>query len=545
MTNKIYLSPFYRESMTANTNYTYTLTVSPPDGVNSVASSIITFDAYINPTRTFNLWVNGIACNNPSYTVSTTYAGAGRAVLYFDCSNVITKSGTYQITMRITGGNIGATSAWAEISYINEPRGSAKVHGTEYTFGQTAKVWLQLVNSNGTTVENGVCYTDIYSPDGDEYLERATMTNMNHDGIYHYDLAVPDEEGVYPVIALCYYEAGQTFNFPSSYEVGIGSHDSGTVGDLVSVDNTFIRFKESAVNPVRNISINITLPAYTCSNVSEALLTGISVRTVSRFDSVANDDVTISIYNYTSQTWIALPNKIIEGNVWRDVSDSVVTNNVTKSGFISGANGIKLRFTDTNLTDGATSNLDMDYLTVSCDRLASPTWQEVRGSSEIHVSAPTNLTFAAQEVWDYPTRNLTDYNGVWSYNGTINQSIIDKITLGVWNYTGTITSNILGQITNNIWAFASSVSSSIINQISNGVWNASVRNLTYYPNTQINVTVNSTTVFINETSIANSVWTNPERNLTYYESIDIVNYSKVNEGVWSYEGRYTHGETNT
>lgn len=58
--NKIYLNPFYRESLALNTNYTYTVTINPPDKITSVLSAIISFNAQINgQSQNFTLWVNG------------------------------------------------------------------------------------------------------------------------------------------------------------------------------------------------------------------------------------------------------------------------------------------------------------------------------------------------------------------------------------------------------------------------------------------------------------------------------------------------------
>lgn len=510
-TNKIFLNPFYRDSMNANTNYTYQLRITPPDKVSSIASAIITFDAYISPTRIFNLWVNGQACNNPSYTISTTYASAGRSVFYFDCSNVITKEGTYTLTLRTTGGNIGASSTWADITYVNNPSGSAQVHGTEYTIGQTAKVWLQLLNANRSTINNGVCYTDIYSPSGAEYIERATMTNMNHDGIYYYDLPVPTTEGVYPVLALCYYEAGQTYTPLTSYRIINATATADPLSNTQTQDGNYFTITEtplSSGNP-RRIDVEFNSTANICKNISESLLTGITISWVGRWNGQTNDDLTFQVFNHTSSSWISLTNTILAtGTGTKTDTNSLQFNNITKYGLLNSAPNMRLRIIDKNVTDTTSTNFDTDYLQISCDQLSNPQWQEARGSSEIHANAPLNTTGL----------NITaDLSGiglqVWNYSGnrTLTETPLNYtlISENVWGYNGTISTNILSQIVNAVWNFAGTIYSGILNQFSGNVWNVTDRNLTYYPN-----------------------FTQP----------DSINYSKIQEEVWNYtDGRYVHG----
>jgi hypothetical protein len=389
--NKIYLNPFYTNAINQYQRYNFNVTINPTDKVGTVVSALLTFHTYARPSVGYNLTVNNQWCNNRWYNISTTDAGAAMADLFFDCSNIINTAGTYNISLWSNKAG-GATTAWLDLVYSNSPPGSVTIHGTEYTNKQIAKPWLQLINSTGDYINTGVCYVDIYTPAGGYYLEGGTMTNMNHDGIYYYDMPAPLIEGVYPVIAKCYYLAGQTFFYPNSYFTQIGTYDSGLITDTYTVNNVFIRFKESTVNPVRNISVGVNFTSGPiCSNISSSLLTGISARIVGRFDSVSNDDITVSIYNYTSSTWLTLPNKLLEGNTWMDFSNSLLFNNITTAGLVnSTGSGLKLKFVDTNYTDGATSNLDLDLVQLSCDQLTSPVWQSVKGSSEIHVSSTTS-----------------------------------------------------------------------------------------------------------------------------------------------------------
>jgi hypothetical protein len=390
VTNTITLNPYYLNSLTANTNYDFTFTINPTDGYTRTQSATISFRNYMSPTITYTLTINGQSCNPAQHTISTTYSNSEQAEISFDCSSIINHVGNYTARLR-TNKNTGSITSWLDFTYINKPKATITVHGTEYEANQPAKVWLQLINNTGGNVNNGLCYLDIYTPDNEEYLEYAQMTNLNHDGIYYYDLETPEIEGVYPAIARCYYEATSKNYYPTTYQMYNGTAVDTLQTKILLQDGTFWRFNEDNTGGIRRLDFatNVT-DANNCTNISESLLTGITIFDYAKFDSVVNDDITIHIFNHSNNQWIQLPNKILEGNVWRTVSNSINTNNITKSGLYNQTRGgFLIRYNDTTLTDGADDNLDIDHAYVSCDQLANPEWTEVKGSSEMHINPPT------------------------------------------------------------------------------------------------------------------------------------------------------------
>ncbi len=452
--SKIYLNPYYREATTANTAYNYTLQVNPPDGLTQVYSATITFEALFSPSVNISLRVNNQTCNTPNYYISTTYAGSAQMTASFDCSNIITQAGNYSVEFK-TNKNTGAINGWLDLTYTNKPKPTMEVFGTEYQIGQQAKAWLQLLDSNGTYINDGVCFIDIYSPDNSEYVEHAQMFSMNHDGIYYYDLPAPETEGVYPVIARCYYEATSVKYYATAYYLNIGTLDGGWVAtNLELIDGDKVKFKEADVAGVKRLDIvlNVTNMS-SCLGVSEALLTGIEVYAYGKFDSENYDHITLSVYNYTSASWQSLPNRLLENPVWKSASNALFFNNLTTSGLYNESlGGLKIRFTDTNLTDGGASTLELDQFYVSCNQLSNPVWQEVMGSSEMHISNTTNII---NGVWDYLLDVIMPYlEQIWNkllgiesqLNTTINitnQTLINTETL--LNITG-MTFNNTGDI---------------------------------------------------------------------------------------------------
>lgn len=445
ITNKIFMSPFYKTAMTNNVNSTWTLNINPPDGMTSVSSAIISFDAYITPTVSFTIWITDgsttTLCSTAQYNISTTYASSGQSRITFDCGNVITHKGTYTITLRPTQANTGAVSGWADITYTNNPAGRIQMHGTEYTIGQQAKLWIQLLDSEGMDVSDGVCYIDIYTPLGGQYIEGATMTNMEHDGIYYYDLPVPTLQGVYPAISECYYVATQNKRNMTTYSIRSGVLTSGVINYTTSINSVYLVFTTNkngglTVNNRLNVTFNTTSSQFfnNCS-VSELLLTGLTVGWTGIWNTgTSNHDFTFSVYNYTSSRWVDLPNKILggSGGTILTVSNSLSANNFTKLLGITSTNPLQIKVADNDVNEGAKA-LSTDYLYASCDQLSSPGWQTVKGSSEMHVTAINPYGADVISYHNYPTitynnYSLTYYTGVFVNNFTIESFVANNET---------------------------------------------------------------------------------------------------------------------
>jgi len=384
--NKIFLDPMYRESFDDGDDYNYTLTVNPPDGFSEVQSAIITFQVWHNPTIRYYLWVNGQTCNTESFLVHTTYANAGEGTIYFDCSNVITESGDYTITLQ-TDDDTGTSTAWIDMTYTNKPKAKIAVHGTEYSPRDRAKLWVQLLNESGDDLENAVCLIDIYNPVGGIFLEKATMINMHHDGIYYYDLIAPIAQGVYPAIAKCYYDISQINQHASGFTLYTGKVTGGSYVSTWNLDGNEHKIEQVS----GKLDIEYDIGNMCGLNISEDFLTSVTVTINAKWkDSVTNDDLIIHWYNYSSGNYVELPNNIIDPNDRITVTNTINTNNLTRDGIVNGAGTMLIRINDTLPTQGGNKKVEMDWLQISCNQFDNPQWTEVKGSSEMHVSGVSN-----------------------------------------------------------------------------------------------------------------------------------------------------------
>ena len=224
ISNKIYLSPFYRAQMVSGTNYSYSLIINPPDGFNSVSSAIVSIDSWTSPTDVFNLSINNLYCNNKVYTIPTGF-GSSRTAAVFDCSNVIIAAGNYSVQVshrQSSNVNASSVTAWVDVTYTNQPIGQITVKGTEYVQGDVGTIFVQLNDAYGSPVSNGSCLLDIFSPlvNGfhSQIVSSAPMVNtISASGLYFYDMnPVPVQIGVYMVSVLCSYQSQATSFYPET-----------------------------------------------------------------------------------------------------------------------------------------------------------------------------------------------------------------------------------------------------------------------------------------------------------------------------------------
>lgn len=460
--NKILLTPFYRSNLTNGVNTSSTVIVNPPDGITSVLSAIINYDVWITPTVTFNAWVNGTACNNPTYTISTTFSGAGRAVATFDCTNVIKNPGTYNITLKPTGANTGAVTAWLDFTYMNAPTGEVRVHGTEYVPGDNGKMFLQFLDANYNPVNNSECFIQVWYPN-DTIVPGLNYTIMSHlnnleEGIFYKNFIIPNVTGVYPASAKCFLPL--TFNNIIVTNYTLDGFETGNFSGGVN----WSVCQPGALNCTNGWDVEDTVPLATiitnasadgpchsgayCARYTGSY--GFIERGVQTPEGTSAANITFWFKfkgfqtNEYAEFWVFDGNwHLLErignaaqyggytNNVWYRHVHLINSTSFHLDTFLLGfyATSQTPSTNDLMLVDDVTVDLVFPNITLS----NATAYQVLRGAGEVHVSnfynnLFTNLTTAiATTVWDYNPRNLTSTEDVTNYT---------LIGLSVWNSTG-------------------------------------------------------------------------------------------------------------
>ena len=442
-TNKIFLDPFYRASTTANTNYTDSLSLHPPDKISTVKSAIINFDVWMTPTVNFNAYTNGIACKNPTYTISTTYSGAGRAIATFDCSNIITQEGDYIITLR-ADKNTGAVTSWIDITYMNNPAGKVLLHGTEYIAGDVGKMFLQFLDANNNAVNNSECFLQVWYPN-DTIVSGLNYTLMSHlnnleEGIYYKNFNVPNVTGVYPASAKCYrpltfynivLQNAVTENFETGTWTGGTGWSTCPVGNISCQNGWDV--EDTA--PLSTIVTNATAGTGGCYNGTYcAKFTG-SYGFIERGVSFPDGIHSINFTYWTKfsgfQTNENYEFYIFDGNwhlletIGANPAGGSYSNNVwykhslylNESSFELAGPTLFGWYTKSMPSTGDAAYIDdisilEVYPNISISNQTE--YQILRGSGEIHVSnlypsLSGQIGNISSSVWNYPVRNLTYY----------------------------------------------------------------------------------------------------------------------------------------
>jgi len=433
-TNRIPIYPLYRESMASNTNYTYTMAINPPDGISSVITAIIFFNAQINgQSQNFTLWVNGQPCNTPFYYIATAFSTAGNTQFYFDCSNRITQAGNYTITLR-SAVVTGVVSGWLDLTYMNNPKmENLLVSGTEYQTGESATIFLQLKDSQGTPINDGQCYLDVYYPSYGNlshpilYNDIGMLYKNDSNGIYYFDMVIPNVTGVYMLGASCAYSYDVNWIYPLEETVKKPTRTvtTGTFSGDTLVLNSFEdnQFTSCA-------SVSKTCDAYYDFNTTEiSNITNLSIYFMGETDKITT--MTMMVWNWTSSSWITLPNTLTFAPTTTPTFPiglgEMLTNNIVPSNhtinYTTKNVRIRLYTTGANSINEWDNWLSLKFLTQEGQI------QELKGSGELHVSdALSNLTVNINQTQlNSILGNLTDIkNYLITINSTtyqINQSL--------------------------------------------------------------------------------------------------------------------------
>lgn len=264
------------------------------------------------------------------------------------------------------------------------------LHGTEYTTGDYATIFLQLKDNNGLSVNNGQCYIDIYYPSYENESHPILISNApmlyqeDSNGLYFYDLYIPNVTGVYMLSATCSHAYDIIWIYaPEDLDKPNMTIIQGTYsGDTISLnDRTDFLYLECQA--VGNPKI--------CEEYYDFNISG--VNNITQFDlyysgeSTASPLMKLYVYNWTNNSWIELTNSLIFSGTASPSPlspsgiDEFVTNRVPVNGTIqNGIVRIKLYTTSIQSFHVFNNWLSMKFMTIE------GTIQELKGSGEMHVN---------------------------------------------------------------------------------------------------------------------------------------------------------------
>ena len=215
----------------------------------------------------------------------------------------------------------------------------AKVMGTDYTPGDNGKVFLQLVDGN-SSVNNAGCFLDLYYPNNTVMTRSSLMNYMSgSDGLYYYDLTIPQTIGVYMVSAKCFYNYNAINS--TAYNYSSGQWVSGTINYTYLYDGFNQIFIGQNIGTTNISRINLSV-IYTFSNFTwDSSFGYFAIDIEGNFTSEnPSQKMNISIYNYNTSTW-DLEEFFFQG--YNDI-DNITMLNITNMSevtkYVSNASGV-------------------------------------------------------------------------------------------------------------------------------------------------------------------------------------------------------------
>ena len=270
-----------------------------------------------------------------------------------------------------------------------------KVHifGTEYEPGDQGRIFLQLLDSQ-QPVNNATCLIDLYYPDKTIWFDDAVMPYLEEsDGLYYFDLILPEQTGIYMLTVRCFYIVDYTRDYADNFTLILGTVLAGDYTDTWKDDEQYHEIMETKVVGKNYIDV-----IYDFTNVSiPSNYTGIAIYWVGRWDD-ALENVRVWLWDFCNSTWYALPNQISSNT-------PIVTNFVAKEEYnvscLVNGGRVRVRFNDT-LGDGTRSNFWTDLLEVQMNYLTFGAIEMIRGGGELHVTNHTEYAIisSAERTWE-------------------------------------------------------------------------------------------------------------------------------------------------
>jgi len=286
---------------------------------------------------------------------------------------------------------------------------SVDVHGTEYQVGDEAKVFLQLLDNEGNPLHDAECFITIFYPNGSIFVSDKMMDNTYNNGIFEYNVVIPNITGIYPVVAYCnvVYEA-KWYYTPPFYEAPFRSDEQINLteiyGDWVGDAYALNSYDDSSY-----LTCGSDPTTKTCEAIYEWRLENTTYESIEvRWTGEANDDITISFYvfNWSSGGWAHYGNISVVGTGYNypvGVEESYVIY-PDVSGAVNSSNFLfRLKII---ASAGSSFNFFTNWLAVRAEQEGGFV-QQVAGSSEFHVSSEIKSIWDyVQLIWDWLTNTL-------------------------------------------------------------------------------------------------------------------------------------------
>jgi hypothetical protein len=436
--------------------YDNTIKFNPPDGISEIVSMVVTLKGDFDPNTQLSLILNNRLCTPDLWKIpASAISPTEKAINYgitFDCTKNIKdfKGGEIPVNIK-SGGRSENLIATYKLTYYNAPKpmevdlseksqtffNTIQLFGTEYTTGDNATVFLQLLDNYKQPINNALCYIDIYFPNKTIFKDNNFMMYLlGSDGLYFYDVLIPQQIGVYMLSAKCDFYHNITYSPPLQDSYVASGSPTSNYGNLTYMVAGRVLSSSQFYSFVKFNLTGIT-------NVKNAIL---FLYDTSSFTAIINIKRVLSTWNETGINWNNKPS--VGSQIYSTKSNAGFgwfNWNVTKlvKGWINGSfanNGLQLNYTNATGTWFFSSFYTKEYGLGYEPRLIitynnSQSINEIRGSGELHVSPPITANVDLTKVYNNQTK-------IYNYLVAHNQSMWNKMVF---------LQNLMLQVNGSLW----------------------------------------------------------------------------------------------
>ena len=254
------------------------------------------------------------------------------------------------------------------------------VFGTEYVPFENGRIYIQLL-SKDQPINNALCLIDLYYPDLTLWFDDAAMLYLNgSEGLYYFDIIIPDKVGVYMTTVKCFYIIDETYDYADNTVV-IKGLESGTFQDTWKDDNEYHDVREKQVG---GYTLDFYYEFYNVS-VPENYI-GMTIYWIGRWND-PEEDVCMYIWDWCNSSWIKLKNCITTNTPM--VSNYLDTSIWNSSCLVAPSGTVRVKLNDTDPSEKSYfGNLMTDFIDVQMHYLSFGAIESIRGGGELHVSNP-------------------------------------------------------------------------------------------------------------------------------------------------------------
>lgn len=284
---------------------------------------------------------------------------------------------------------VDAVGVVGEVEHISAPQ--LEVFSTLYYPGEVGKIFLQL-DQEGDPINNATCFVRVWYPNGTVLIGDTFMPFLE-EGIYFYDLLIPNATGVYPVSAKCALTGvtvEEAFISHVTYDSGMSGLNS--FAATYVLDGLSYQFIEGGASNLLNTTVYLNASGLSYQNWSTMTFDQL-FRRKQQVGDPAGDFFLGKFFNYTSGSYV------ITGfgfyfDEWLRITMGFSTGAITD--FINQTSGeIKFQWYDAlGVGDGvAGTNIDTDFLRiVGTVNATNQTIEFLRGGGELNVKAREPVT---------------------------------------------------------------------------------------------------------------------------------------------------------